>query len=1655
LHAPVSLKLEEKVYPFDGSGKLYPVNGKYVKASCGGVSIASKENEDICYSLKDKATNTIGAIDGISTDSSKEPKNGYIEATLKWSNASVDMDLAVHFPNGNHDIKDIPCQPLEHFYSTSDDGVTPGLYPVYVTYKDDGNITEPERSYPDIFVIIKVPGGEEPRNVSFNVIDSLANGHIADIKVEENEITFVPTDDFKQHSTVISNTYSGGYGTSSGYTSSGGGSGGYAGGGAYSGSWTMPTPEFELTHDYIYSIIWRISKADLGALAGAKVSLYEAELFDISTDTGLDPLWQSTTTYGGSVHTAGIIAWDREIINALEDDKVYVIKVDGGNDIDANDDKKVDAVPTLNLGAIHAIATGSDLKKSGVKVNIITELIYQIAKERLHDDVDSLVARSNQAAQCLIKKDINVDGQIDRTDGLMWSPYYDQNTLLHSFHSNVRPIISKIHQAQPIHNDAYGLFAKPVVESFNITIGEETAPGSVIGHMPSYCTDESPVISYQIQGTGAGNFEIDADGTIRIADGASLVYENRRIYTLSIKAINAYGSSPTVTSYIKLTADGSPLFGGNLTTYAIENMPNDTVLGKLSIDDKGSPVTQVSLAGVGSEYFKISNDGTLSVANGEGINRSFGTLNLEAIATNIIGDSAPAKVTIKLYDDVPTLEQLTIRVRSDVPDDTIIGKIGYRAGLWPIESFYLGGIGAENFSIDSTGIIRIASGANIDAEHSPYRLESTATNTSGTSQPVPVNIHVIPPPDDVEEAISLSSFSANVYTTAQLGKRVGKVGYSYSLNPPTSFELSGEYNELFAIDNSGIITVANPDELKEHVGETLEFTITASNQYIIGAKSLAKIRIIEDIPRIYDKSFGVMEGTYVDTPIAKLGYSYGHSKIVEFTLTGEGAQDFRIDSSGNIRVAEGVALEHDRQAHYDLNATGINGIGMSDIAKVSISIYDDAPALRNTTMQLLENTLPTERVGRISVASHGKSKISSFALHGDESSSFDVDANGYVTVAPGAVLDYEEKESYTFSATASNSHNTSSHATITVKLLNISDGEPILMPTDLSVAEDVANQVPFGKITIKDNGVSPINGWYLSSSEYFEILANGDVQLRAGVSLDYETQKSYSLKVSCSNSYGKSNEVNLKVNVVDVPDIVPILKNTSITIMENNEIGSMVGKITVLSKGDADITDYLISGDSHSGAIISINSSGEIYANQSFDYEAISKYNLEVVAVNAAGQSDTVDLNINILDMDEVAPELLNTIPKNDNVFVPIGTIISGTFNEPVDANNTSIVLRDIVANKEINGTVKTSNHLVYFTPDKPLDFATLYEAEFKSSIQDKVGNNYKGSKFTFKTMAENSHTIMPQPIADFPFDGSIVDTTSNHVLKGGSYAFKEDGNRTYIKHSNGYKSPLVSDIPYANKRQAYRFVFKDKEHPHYDYIFGGYSLNTYSINSYSWFVNSWGNYSNNTPNKIAERSTSISAQELIPDRWYDVVLNIDHNTGEYELYIDGSFEHSGVISYFTRTYGGDRIYLLAFSSFKSYYASSLGGLDHFQVYDRFLTEDEVYATFAYPSYNYKGEPILLYTSISVKENVDINTTLGSIKIKDTGFSPIESFSIAGDGAELFTISSDGYIQLVHEKSLDYETKTIYDLRTSATNSHGTSNETMLTINIEDVLDTQ
>ncbi|MDR1285201.1 MAG: hypothetical protein LBJ88_03255 [Campylobacteraceae bacterium] len=61
-----SIKDMDKVYPFDKEGKIYLVNGEYVKTnSFDGVKIEETKTSEVCYKFNDENEELVGKIDGI------------------------------------------------------------------------------------------------------------------------------------------------------------------------------------------------------------------------------------------------------------------------------------------------------------------------------------------------------------------------------------------------------------------------------------------------------------------------------------------------------------------------------------------------------------------------------------------------------------------------------------------------------------------------------------------------------------------------------------------------------------------------------------------------------------------------------------------------------------------------------------------------------------------------------------------------------------------------------------------------------------------------------------------------------------------------------------------------------------------------------------------------------------------------------------------------------------------------------------------------------------------------------------------------------------------------------------------------------------------------------------------------------------------------------------------------------------------------------------------------------------------------------------------------------------------------------------------------------------------------------------------------------
>jgi len=78
---------------------------------------------------------------------------------------------------------------------------------------------------------------------------------------------------------------------------------------------------------------------------------------------------------------------------------------------------------------------------------------------------------------------------------------------------------------------------------------------------------------------------------------------------------------------------------------------------------------------------------------------------------------------------------------------------------------------------------------------------------------------------------------------------------------------------------------------------------------------------------------------------------------------------------------------------------------------------------------------------------------------------------------------------------------------------------------------------------------------------------------------------------------------------------------------------------------------------------------------------------------------------------------------------------------------------------------------------------------------------------------------------------------------------------------------------------------------------------------------------------------------------------------------------------------------------------------------------------------------------------------VGQITIIDSGNTDISSMTLHGTGNDMFDVSADGSITLAAGKKLDYETVTEYNLTAIATNDEGDSNETNVTIHVNDIYD--
>ncbi len=181
-------------------------------------------------------------------------------------------------------------------------------------------------------------------------------------------------------------------------------------------------------------------KALLGPVIGAAV-----EVFDITDrDT---PLCQATTTTSENLEQAGIINFPECYVQA---NKLYLVTVSGGFDIDANDDGVLDEEPTPVEGNFHAFITGEQMLEDTWQVTAVSEALFQsvqnlldlgTSEEEIRQFLEDMVPQ-------LLTEDLNGDGKIDTDDVLQFNPQIHFQSVTQYSEQHLQDVINDIHLAE-------------------------------------------------------------------------------------------------------------------------------------------------------------------------------------------------------------------------------------------------------------------------------------------------------------------------------------------------------------------------------------------------------------------------------------------------------------------------------------------------------------------------------------------------------------------------------------------------------------------------------------------------------------------------------------------------------------------------------------------------------------------------------------------------------------------------------------------------------------------------------------------------------------------------------------------------------------------------------------------------------------------------------------------------------------------------------------------------------------------------------------------------------------------------------------------------------------------------------------------------------
>ena len=801
-------------------------------------------------------------------------------------------------------------------------------------------------------------------------------------------------------------------------------------------------------------------------------------------------------------------------------------------------------------------------------------------------------------------------------------------------------------------------------DSTTRSIAENTVAGTNIGTaIGATDADASDTLSYSLGGTDANSFAI-VSATGQLQTKAALDYDTKTSYSVTITVSDQNSGTDTITVTINVinvvegVANNAPVFteGASTTRAIAENTVAGTNIGSpVSATDADTSneipnVLAYSLSGTDAASFtldslsgqlqtsaaldfetKTSYTVVVSVSDGKGgtdsITVTINVTNVNEVAgPNVAPAFTEGNSTYRLIETQPNAgENVGDPITAtDANGDTL--------------TYSLSGTHANRFNINSAnGQLTVkVGGISFSYWEDAFRKSTvtvTVSDSEGGTDTITVNVHLI----SVHGNHAYNNH-APVFSDAIEGERFPEPLFTF-------IEISDNVREFEIAENSSIGSLAAAiyvaDEDRSHQNK-MRTSISGADAAL----------------------FTVNDNGRINLTLILIG-----GPIVTYSIT---------------EVYTNTALDYETKEDYSLIVTVADLEGATDTLSLNIKVtdVDEAPIFSDgssATRSIAENVASGTSVGSALSATDPEGEDLAYTLGGTDAASFNIGSTtGQLTAS--ATLDYETKNSYSVTVTASDGTNSATIAvTINVTDLNevVTQSPPVFTEgtsATRSIDENTASGTNIGSaVSATDADAGTTLSYSLSGTDASSFGIVGSTgQLQTSGALDYETKNSYTVTVNVTDG-NLTDSITVTINITDAND-APVFDDSTTTVRsigEEVDIGTNVGNPVDAVDQDRDVLNYTLSGTDAASFTID-SSTGQLKTGVELEFDTKRTYTVVVTATDNETGTDA-DLDVPLSDTITVTININQYFPESQPpVFDELADNLFATISRAVDENSAS-----------------------------------------------------------------------------------------------------------------------------------------------------------------------------------------------------------------------------------------------------------------------------------------------------------------------------------------------------------------------------------------------